>query len=143
MIRKKIALLGAAIVMALTSAAFGGQDGYMIKTAWNRHERGIKGSFSCLAGGIAHKACIDAMVDIVSAEVDLISRGVPHDDERLVARQLSSTEAPRLAQDAYRIFLTQFHRKTGWKPSRQALYGDKYFKLSHEDREHSFKLTPQ
>lgn len=118
--KKKSKLISAAVtllIVVLASQALAAGNEAMIKRNFERQQRGIKKTITSFLNGESEKALSSGVLDILSAEANLMAYGVNPEDKRIVGKfaQGGGGQA-NFRRYGYRLLCHQFKTRTGWQP---------------------------
>lgn len=124
---KKIIFIVIASILCFTGIAMAGEADYMISRMWERQEDGIYGLLQCFRSDCPPSDYKEHLVQIISAETNLMAYGISPKNQRLVSHLASDVKSiSDFPVFAYRVFKKKLNELTGFSPSPDgAFWGNK------------------
>lgn len=116
------------IVFLVASICFAGLAGaednnYLKARMWERQETGIQGVLNCFKSDCPSTEYKDHLLQIVSAETNLIVYGVSPKDSRLVSPLASDVKSMAdFPAFAYKLFKKRLNETTGFSPKPEGSF---------------------
>ena len=133
-------------LFVVASISFAGSAGaqdsnYMRARMWERQENGIQGVLDCFKNDCPPVEYREYLLQIVSAETNLIVYGVSPKDERLVSPLASDVKSMAdFPAFAYKLFKKRMRETTGFTPDSADSFKEGSFRI-YPKNDPSQKLT--
>lgn len=133
-------------VLMAVSICFAGLAGaednnYLKARMWERQETGIQGVLNCFKSDCPPAEYKDHLLQIVSAETNLIVYGVSPKDSRLVSPLASDVKSMAdFPAFAYKLFKKRLNETTGFSPKPEGSFKEGAFRV-YPKNDPSQKLT--
>lgn len=115
---RKILFMVTALIFCFAGIAIAGEADYMVSRMWTRQDSGIQGVLQCFRRDCPPAEYKEHLVQIVSAETNLMAYGISPRDQRLVSHLASDVKSiSDFPVFAYRIFKEKLNEQTGFLPS--------------------------